>query len=38
MVKVATKYDVPLVIMHMQGKPKNMQDSPFYNNLIEDLK
>jgi len=38
MVKVATKYDVPLVIMHMQGKPENMQDSPLYNNLIEDIK
>ena len=38
MAKVATKYDVPIVIMHMQGKPENMQDSPFYNNLIEDIK
>ena len=38
MVKVALKYDVPLVVMHMQGKPKTMQDSPYYNNLIEDIK
>ena len=38
MVKVASKYDVPLVIMHMQGKPETMQDSPYYNNLIEDIK
>jgi len=38
MVKIALKYDVPIVIMHMQGKPKTMQDSPYYNNLIEDIK
>ena len=38
MVKIALKYDVPTVIMHMQGKPKTMQDSPYYNNLIEDIK
>ena len=36
--KVASKYDVPLVIMHMQGKPETMQDAPFYNDLIEDIK
>ena len=38
MAKVASKYDVPLVIMHMQGKPKTMQVSPYYDNLIEDIK
>ena len=36
--RVVSKYDVPLVIMHMQGRPETMQDAPFYNNLIEDIK
>lgn len=36
--KVASNYDVPLVIMHMQGKPENMQDAPYYNDLIQDIK
>ncbi len=35
---VASKYDVPLVIMHMQGNPKTMQNAPYYNDLIEDIK
>ena len=38
MVKVVSKYSVPLVVMHMQGKPETMQDAPYYNNLIEDIK
>ena len=38
MVKVVSKYDVPLVVMHMQGNPETMQDAPSYNNLIEDIK
>tara|TARA_B100000989_G_scaffold160310_1_gene119681 strand:+ start:90 stop:941 length:852 start_codon:yes stop_codon:yes gene_type:complete len=38
MVKVASRYDVLLVIMHMQGKPETMQYAPNYNNLIEDIK
>ncbi len=37
MIKVASKYDVLLVIMHMQGKPETMQESPYYNNLIDDI-
>ena len=28
---------VPLVIMHMQGIPSNMQNNPSYRNLIEDI-
>ena len=38
MVKVASRHDVLLVIMHMQGKPETMQYAPNYNNLIEDIK
>ena len=38
MVKVVSKYDVPFIVMHMQGKPETMQDDPYYNDLIEDIK
>ena len=38
MAKVASKYDVPVVVMHMQGRPETMQDAPHYNNLIGDIK
>lgn len=34
---VAAKYDIPYIIMHMKGTPQNMQDSPFYNNVIEEI-
>lgn len=27
----------PYIIMHMQGTPANMQDNPFYNNIVSDL-
>ena len=37
MARVASKYDVPLVIMHMKGKHETIQDAPFYNDLIEDI-
>jgi len=29
--------DVPIIIMHMQGTPKNMQNSPEYENVIDDI-
>jgi len=28
---------VPYVLMHMQGNPKNMQDNPSYNNVVEEV-
>jgi dihydropteroate synthase len=28
---------VPVIIMHMQGMPNNMQNNPDYNNLIADI-
>ncbi|BCX79661.1 dihydropteroate synthase [Campylobacter sp. 19-13652] len=34
---LAAKYDVPLCIMHMQGNPKNMQDSPHYDDLLGEI-
>jgi dihydropteroate synthase len=34
---VATK-NIPFVLMHIQGRPGNMQLNPEYKNLIEDIK
>ncbi len=38
MIGVAIKFDCPLIIMHMKGTPKNMQDNPQYESLISDIK
>ena len=38
MADVAVKFDCPLIIMHMKGTPKNMQDNPQYKSLIPDIK
>lgn len=35
---VAAKYDLGLVLMHMQGEPKTMQQSPFYENVVEEVR
>lgn len=35
---IVRDYEVPLVIMHMLGTPRTMQDNPTYDNLIEDIK
>ena len=37
MAELASKYNIPLIVMHMLGNPKNMQDDPVYNDVIEDL-
>jgi len=37
MVQLASKSQVPVVIMHMLGNPQNMQDNPKYNDLMKDL-
>ena len=37
-IDLACEYDVPIVIMHMQGNPINMQDEPIYNSIIDDIK
>ena len=34
---VAKKYDAPIIIMHMQGNPQNMQINPEYNNIIDEI-
>ncbi|MCJ7617739.1 MAG: dihydropteroate synthase [Desulfobacterales bacterium] len=38
MMGVASRYGVPVVIMHMKGTPKTMQVSPQYDDLIKEIK
>ena len=38
MADIAVKFDCPIIIMHMKGTPKNMQDNPTYESLILDIK
>ena len=37
MIDVVKKHDATLVVMHMQGKPRTMQDNPSYNNVVEEV-
>ncbi len=35
--KVIADYQAPVILMHMQGTPKNMQVNPEYNHLLKDI-
>ena len=35
--EVARQFELPVVLMHMLGNPKTMQESPVYDNLIVDI-
>lgn len=37
MVKVAADYGLPVILMHMQGTPQTMQESPSYCDFFEDI-
>lgn len=37
MFKVVSDFDAAFVIMHIQGTPKNMQQNPYYVNLISEI-
>ncbi len=37
MAAVAAEYDVPVVIVHIKGTPRNMQINPVYHDLIGDI-
>jgi dihydropteroate synthase len=37
MASVASEYDVPVVIMHIKGTPRDMQVNPFYQDLIGEI-
>jgi dihydropteroate synthase len=38
MIKVVKEYDVPCVVMHMFGEPRNMQKIYDYKDVVEDIK
>lgn len=38
MIEVIAKYKVPVVIMHMKGDPKNMQQNPTYKDVVKEIK
>jgi dihydropteroate synthase len=38
MVHLAARSRVPVVLMHMQGQPRDMQVAPHYDNLISEVK
>lgn len=37
MMQVAAAAGCPVVLMHMQGTPQNMQDNPHYNNVVAEI-
>jgi len=37
MIDIAVKNMVPVVIMHMKGTPRNMQNNPMYDNVVEEI-
>ncbi len=36
-IETAAKLNVPVCLMHMQGQPRTMQNSPQYNDIISDI-
>ena len=37
MIDIILKHDCPIILMHILGNPKTMQENPSYNNLISDI-
>jgi len=37
MIDVAKKYNVPVIVMHIKGTPKDMQKNPVYSDLMKEL-
>ena len=37
MLPLAARYQVPIILMHMQGTPKTMQDQPFYTDVLAEV-
>ena len=35
--KITAKYNASIIIMHMQGKPKDMQENPIYDNVVSEV-
>ena len=37
LVRVSIENNIPYIMMHMQGKPSNMQDAPTYDDVVLDI-
>jgi dihydropteroate synthase len=37
MKEVAAEYQIPIVLMHIKGTPKNMQENPYYDDVITEI-
>ncbi len=37
MVEVARDFDCPIIIMHIKGTPRNMQNNPYYEDVVEEV-
>lgn len=37
MFNLAAQKNVPIILMHAKGKPKTMQENPFYENVVEEV-
>jgi dihydropteroate synthase len=37
MKKIAAEYTVPVILMHIKGTPKNMQDDPYYDDVMKEI-
>jgi dihydropteroate synthase len=37
MKEVAAEYQVPIALMHIKGTPKNMQENPYYEDVIKEI-
>jgi dihydropteroate synthase len=37
MKRVAAERQVPIVLMHIKGTPKNMQENPYYDDVIQEI-
>jgi dihydropteroate synthase len=37
MIDIVAKYQIPYVLMHMQGTPQTMQANPYYNDVVEEI-
>lgn len=37
MAKIVSQYKVPVILMHMKGNPQNMQNNPYYEDVISEI-
>jgi len=38
MIRVVAQYKAPVVLMHMKGMPKSMQENPVYTDVVQEIK